>query len=355
MTYSLHLSVDLCHLTEESRQLARMSDLGTVHRAKPPSSSVRRDKPRRGSIAFELKVPDDLAGKHAEYGTSVFAAGRGGLELVRTQLAQAGIEREELDQLTTANVSIEQAAATYVFKFTGKKQTTAFISAMHHHALLLGLPIKYDRQANTVSYNGVVTQATSEAFDVVLTVLRQPDRGMVRIEVSLDSHYLQTHGWTSLESWRSAYAEGRYAAIFNQAVRGLFQLDSSSLPYGEPGREVLDKLPPTTEGLLREYFDGRDPLWYGRHAVASSEAKRKRLVKGYRDVILGITGIDIVFPWQQFRWMAPAFLKSKLIYPGDLEPTGSQISVCFFGANWPQLLATLRKKYRAVLLTRTSR
>lgn len=355
MTYSLHLSVDLNRLTEESRHLAKIFNLGTVHRAKPPSLSIRRDKPQRGSIAFGLKVPDGLAGKHAEYGTSVFAAGRGGLELVRTQLAQAGIEREELDQLTTADVSIGQAAATYIFKFMGKRQTMTFAAALHHHALLLGLAIKYDRQANTVTYKGSVTPDSPDALDVVLTVLRQPDRRMIRIAVALDSNYLVAHGWTSLESWRSAYAEARYAAIFNKNVRCLFQLDSPSLPFAEPSREVLEKLTPITEGLLREYFAGRDPLWYARHAVANSEAKRKRLVKGYRDVILGITGIDIVFPWQQFRWMAPAFLKSKLIYPGDLVPTGSQVSVSFCGATWPQLLATLRKKYRAVLLTHTSR
>ncbi len=344
MTYSLHLSIDMRRLTEESRHLAKRYGMGSTRRPKLLPSPAPSGK-NRGALAFELQVPDDLSGKHAEYGTSLFAAGRAGLELVRTHLAKAGIGREELDQLTTADVSIERAAATYIFKFVGRTQTTSFIAAMHHHALLLGLTIKYDHQANAVAYQGLVTRGTSEAVDVVLTVLRQPDNQMVRIEVALDCDYLLTHGWTSLDSWRSAYAEDRYAAIFNQTVRGLFQLDSPALPYREPSREVLDKLPPTTEGLLREYLNGQDPMWYRRHAVANSDAKRKRLVKGYRDTIISITGIDIAFPWQQFRWTHPTLLRNKLMYPGDFQPSAQQKLSCFCDTAWPGLLATLRRKY----------
>ncbi len=349
MTYSLHLSIDMRRLTEESRHLAKRYGMGSAVRPKLHFMPHARGK-QCVALAFELQVPDDLTGKHAEYGTSLFAAGRAGLELARTHLSKAGISREELDQLSTPDVSIERAAATYIFKFVGKAQTTSFITAMHHHALLLGLAIKYDHQANTVSYQGLVTQDTSEAVDVVLTVLRQPDNQMVRIEVALDCDYLLTHGWTSLDSWRSAYAEDRYAAIFKQLVRGLFQLDSPALPYGEPGRDVLDKLPPTTEGLLREYLNGRDPMWYGPHAVANSEAKRKRLVKRYRDTIISITGIDIAVPWQDFRWVEPAFLQSKLTYPGDFQPSTQQKLSCFYDTAWTGLLATLRRKYELALM-----
>lgn len=351
MPYSLHLSVDARRLTEASRHLVKRYGMGSSA-VRPKLQSMQHAQGRqRGALAFELQVPDDLTGKQAEYGTSLFAAGRAGLELVRTHLAKAGVGREELDQLTTADVSIERAAATYIFNFVGRTQTTSFIAAMHHHALLLGLTIKYDHQANTVSYQGLVTQDMSEAVDVVLTVLRQPDNQMVRIGVALDYAYLLANGWTSLDSWRSANAEDRYAAIFNQTVRGLFQLDSPALPYGEPGRDMLDKLPPTTEGLLREYLAGRDPMWYGRHAVANSEAKKKRLVKRYRDTIISITGIDIAIPWQQFRWAAPAFLHSKLTYPGDLKPADYQVTACFCSATWPRLLQSLRKNYELALLS----
>lgn len=353
MTYCIRLSIDTRSLTEESRRLAKRCGMGS--RLQPALHSLRRQGGgQRGALSFELQVPDDLTGKHAEYGTSILAAGRAGLELVRTHLAKAGIDREELDQLTTADVSIERAAATYVFKFAGKAQTTTFIAAMHHHARLLGLTIKYDLEANTVSYHGVVTGESFKALDVVLTVLRQPDKQMVRIEVALESGYLLAHGWASLDSWRNAYAEDRYAAIFNQTVRGLFQLDSPSLPYGEPARDVLDKLTPTTEGLLRVYLNGRDPMWYGRHAVANSEAKRKRLVKGYRDVIIDITGIDITVPWREFRWTAPALLKGKLTYPGDLEPAVPDEAAYFCRATWPRLVKRLQKKYELALLSQNA-
>ena len=350
MTYSLQLFVDLSRLTEESRQLAKRYGMGSALRPKW-QSLLRRQGPQRGALAFELQVPDNLTGKHAEYGTSIFAAGRAGLELVRIHLAKAGINRGELDQLTTADVSIEQATATYIFKFDGKTQTTTFMAAMHHHALLLGLTIRYDRPANTVSYAGALTRAASDTSEVVLTVLRHPPSQMIRIEVALDSDFLLGHGWSSLGSWRSACAQDRYAAIFNQTVRGLFQLDTPALPYGEPGRDVLEKLQPITEALLREYLKGLDPMLYGRHSVVNSEARTKRLVKGYRDTILSLTGIDIHVPWQQFRWASPALLKSKLIYPGDLEPVGANALAFFCRASWPQLLANLRKKYRTALLT----
>jgi len=328
--------------------------MGSALRPKLHSMPNAQGK-KRGALTFQLQVPDDLSGKHAEYGTSVFAAGRAGLELARTHLAKSGIDRQELEQLTTADVSIERAAATYIFKFVGKAQTTTFIAAMHRRALLLGLNVKYDPQANTVSYQGMVRQDnTSELIDVVLTVLRQPDNQMVRLEVALCCDYLLAHGWTSLDSWRSAYAEDRYVAIFNQTARGLFQLDSPTMPYSEPSRDVLDKLPPTTEGLLREYLNGRDPMWYGRHSVANSEAKRKRLVKRYRDAIISITGIDIAVPWREFRWTTPAQLQSALTYPGDLELEGSQIATCFCSATWPRLMLSLRKRYEFALLSQNT-
>ncbi|MDP2367960.1 hypothetical protein [Rhodoferax sp.] len=343
MTYCIRLSVDLSSLATESRSLAQSQVLNRACRLTRPQPFSGHAAPDVTALPMELRVPDDVSGKHAEYGTSIYAAGRAGLELARVELAEAGIGRKELDQLTTADVSIERAAATYIFKFTSPAQTATFQAAMHHHALLLGLTFKYDRQENTVSYRGVISQDSSE---VVLTVLRQPANRMIRVEAELDCEYLRARDWTALESWRTAYAENRYAAIFNQTVRELFQLDSPSLPYSEPGRDVLDKLTPTTEGLLREYFDGRDPMWYGRHAVANSEAKRKRLVKGYRNVVIGITGIDIAVPWQQFRWTAPTLLKSKLNYPGDFQPVDSQIAASFCEANWPQLLGTLGRRYQ---------
>lgn len=71
----------------------------------------------------------------------------------------------------------------------------------------------------------------------------------------MQGHYLRERGWDALESWREAYAEGRYEAIFNELVRGPFKLDVM-LRHKAPRKEALKNLTATECAIVQDYLAG---------------------------------------------------------------------------------------------------
>lgn len=312
----------------------------------------------RTNISVDLNVPGAVSSNHVEYGASVFAAGRIGLELVRSALARAGIARDELKKLDTTHVSIHKATIPYVFNFASRTDTAAFTAALNHLALLLGLGIKHYPASNIVEYRGLPAKGsaattvsnecrpTDKQYEVTLSLLRQPDNKLVLIEVTLTAEYLKDRDWIALDSWRNAYAENRYALIFDETVRALFGLDAP-VHYNEPSRNVLDGMTQIQADVLRHYLDGKDPSSYGRFVMALGKGKKSRMVNDYRKVILGHTGIDIKIPWQTFKALRPSRLCNQLKYPGDFQPPDEQAHLYFCKASWHAHLAKLRQDFNS--------
>lgn len=351
MTHKTSISVDISHLSEGTRRrLPKQLDLPTRH------STARASKVcvgPRTSISLDLNVRDATGCKNVEYGASVFAAGRVGLELARIALARAGVARDEIDGLNTRHVSIQKATIPYVFTFTSRAETAIASAALNHLALRLGLTIRHCPNTNTVNYRGFLVKGSTSATaqdkpnsddsqtEASLILLRQPDRKLVLIEVPLQIEYLKKKDWVALDSWRTAYAENRYALIFDEIVRTLLRLDGP-VRYSEPSRDVLDKMSYIEEELLRHYMDGKDPITYGRFIMAIGQSKKNRLLNYYRKLQLNRTGIDLKIPWQSFRVIRPLRLSNQLKYPGDFIPPDGQANLYFCKTSWPYHLAELR-------------
>ena len=174
--------------------------------------------------------------------------------------------------------------------------------------------------------------------------LQNQARRIVRIEVYIQGHVLRRKGWSTLESWRHAYAEGRYAAIFEEMVRGVFKLNVK-LRHKAPRREVMDQMTPAGRAILDAYFGGTTAdalpsIKEGKTADARSKMKSK-----WRKLILRKAQIDIAIPWvlhQKLHWLG---LNRALQYPGDYEPDTSDASSCFCKASWTAWLEHLKKLF----------
>lgn len=168
---------------------------------------------------------------------------------------------------------------------------------------------------------------------------------LVRLEVTLEENYLRSRGWESLDSWRNAYAEKRYAAIFNETVRKLFRLDEDKPCFNEPEPETYACLNPFEDEMVQGYIADKDLMTLLRHKVAMSDARKKKELNNLRKSILDKSGIDIKIPWRDHQHLRSNVLTQKLKYPGDFQPDEERVQLSFCQQNWPQLLNKLRQAY----------
>ena len=354
MPYTTRISIDISFLPPEVRKLMP-SHLDLTTQA-PKFEFSGEDRVPPSNITVKANVPAERFGNNLEYGASVFAAGRYALELARIALASAGSSKASLDLLTTAHVSIQRATVPYVFEFFNKRQAEAVIAALSQHVRLLGLTIRPPICSDTVEYSGSLVGsndglpntdafADARANDVSMTLLRQPFRSMIRIEVALNKPFLAAKGWQALESWRNAYAENRYKEIFDERVRGLLRLDTSDLTYAEPSKEFTARLDCRQQIMLRHYLSGNDPEDHCTLVPAKLHGKKARLMNEFRNTILAWTGADIKIPWRTLRVSRPILLSDRLKYPGDWLPSEQDHRSRFCKANWLQILKSLRDQY----------
>lgn len=307
-------------------------------------------------ITADLNVPHTLVGHRFEYGTSVFASGRAALELARIELARSGIPKEELDKLSTAHVSLQKVTVTYLLRFASQAEISSFLAEMGRFAKLLGLNIERNHFANTIEYrerrsgkqpdfdsaDGNPIQLSEE---FVLTAQHRPTGKLVRLEMTLEENYLRSRGWESLDSWRNAYAEKRYTAIFNETVRKLFRLDEDKPCFKEPVPETYACLNPFEDEMVQGYIADKDPMTLLRHKLVMSDARKKKELNNLRKSILDKSGLDIKIPWRDHQQLRPHVLTKKLKYPGDFQPDEERVQLSFCQQNWPQLLDKLRRAY----------
>lgn len=357
MSNRIRISIDISHLPDDARRLAP-DHIGSTAGQPNALLPAARLRGLRCAVTVDLNVHEFLVGDHAEYGTSVFAAGRAALEFARAELARMGLRKDKLDQLSTAHVAIQKATVAYLFKFSRQAEASAFSMAMTQRARAVGLNIQHDDARHAIEYRGTYADpqsvgATSGQFphDVVLAKTSFPRQGLVRLDLELGSDFLSGRGWNVLDCWRNAYAEGRYLAIFNENVRGLFRLDT---PYRipTPSETLIERLSTGARLMLRDYLEGRDPNACGRFPPGGKgKSANKRELKIVSEEILAVLGIDIMIPWKEFRDRPHALLALKLGYPGDFQ--GAHRPFC--KANWPKLLAAMREIYEAAVATTAQR
>ena len=183
---------------------------------------------------------------------------------------------------------------------------------------------------------------------------------IIRIEVEMQGHYLRQRGWDALESWRHAYAEGRYETIIRELVRSLFHLETVRkgvirpgviLRHKAPRKEAMESLTDTERTIVLDYLAGTpvDELPAIRTAKAPDTAKNK-----WKTSILKKLRIDISISWTDHQALKHAELNRLVRYPGDYHPDAVTVECCFCKENWPKLLECLKVLCRNAVARQSS-
>ncbi len=312
-------------------------------------------KPRfvQSHIVASLNLPNALTGHNCEHGTSIFAAGEAGLELLKHRMVCDGVPGAAVDMLTTHHVSLHGATITYLVRCAKEEQAHVNVLKMKAALRILGYKPTGSDSTNETFYvhrNGYViavyhkTDFSHCIFpnEELAETLKARARCIIRIEVYMQGHYLRERGWDALESWREAYAEGRYEAIFNELVRGLFKLDVM-LRHKAPRKEALKNLTATECAIVQDYLagtpvDALPAIKEGATADARSKIKSK-----WKKIIRDKLRIDITIPWEKHQKLHHADMDRLVRYPGDYHPDAVTVAECFCEKNWPKLRKRLKK------------
>ncbi|TYQ14096.1 UNVERIFIED_ORG: hypothetical protein JN05_03501 [Zoogloea ramigera] len=307
---------------------------------------------RATAVAAQVVIPQALSLSDFTMGTSVFAAGQVGLELVRIALATAGLPKAAIDEITLDHVTITAATVTYMLPCVGRSSPSQLKKLIHQHAMLIGLGGQSRMGEFHYSHakNAAENQVGSYPRGSAISVDSRLVEGYVLIDVILSEPYLKTQGWDSVASWKDAYDENRYGRVFDKVVRGILQLDGPRCVYPGPSQQIMDQLGLRNEHILRDYMRGKDSATFSSFAFVRTniDASRKKSWTDARKVILAQTGIDINKKWTEYQWHFPDSLAAQLKYPGDYSPEVKAVSTCFCSDAWPALLARLSQEYNAV-------
>jgi hypothetical protein len=307
-------------------------------------------------IDAELHLPNATVGHNVLHGTSVFAAGLTALELQRIAMAKSGLPRAELDLLSESDVNFLGVTITYLIPCGSLDGAIKLIENVLITAQVLGLKLRFYESTNKtvklfcrdyaiVFYNKTDMSHCKWQEGAPEDLLLEAADEMVRVEVKLGQNYLAQQNWATLESWRNAYAEGRYERIFNETVQKTLRLDNQ-LRHKAPREEVFFKLTPTEAALLRDYLAGGDPRRF------SSVQSSKNPVNRYSELrrqILEIAKVDVNIPWVNHIELRCFELDELLVYPGDYHPSPELAPWCFCKDNFPNILAQLRQVYENTL------
>lgn len=362
MTKTISVLVDLKHLSVEAAALVPEFGGGDTSAIYWRPGSILKTlwtikEGRRFAIAVSawVTLPRALSMSDFAIGTSVFAAGQVGLEVVRIALAHAGLPKSDLDEISIDHVSITGATVTYMLPCVGRNTPVRLKKLIHQRALLIGLRVnswigqfqyRIDQEAEASA------ASTREIFELGGTEVSADPRlldDFVLVDVVLDERYVKRLGWESLASWRNAYEEKRYKRIFDRVVRGMFRLDGYKREHPEPSQHVIDQLGLRNQQILREYMQGKDSATFDSFSFVRSDMDSSR-TKSWRDAqktILAQTGVNINKKWKEYQWHYPDALAAQLVYPGDHSPDIEDIPTRFCYENWPALLASLRLEYGA--------
>jgi len=349
MTKFVRVQIDLAHLAAGSRRRALV--LGNDKAQIPLQAGVKIELTHGAtgqsnmlnSLTVAITLPDAVLEPSVSLGTSVFAAGQIALQMGKKWLLRVGLSKKELDQVGVANVVLKTAVITYLMPVSSTSRIQPLMRGIHQHATLLGLETTPQPKLNRTTYRAGSGDSADTLAGAVLVLDWRAVQCHVCMHVSLDSSYLERHGWKALESWRAAYQHSRYKLIFDNVVRGMLRLDVEAPANPEPRAERYDHLGISNAALLGEHIAGRDALSYGGFPMCAS-SKEKSDAKAWNAArlrILTITGVDIRKPWSSYRVFRPRLLMKALIYPGDYSPPNVEVPLRFCEANWPDLLERL--------------
>ncbi|MDN2677664.1 hypothetical protein [Janthinobacterium sp. SUN033] len=311
------------------------------------------------SIDADLNIPNAITGHNVEHGTSVFAAGVASLELLRIWLAECGLPRNQLDLLTTDDITLNGVTLTFLVPCPSKDAAQALMNAINVTSKVLNsgstswessnITVKIPERGFTLgAYIKTELKHCKWADDAPASAMVERTAYIVRIEAKLGLPFLRERNLLKLENWRHAYIDGIYEQIFGETVVKSMRLDGKSLRHKAPREEVYSKLTLTEAHVLRGYIEGRQPRQCKSVVESKNPAKR---FSELRLRLLDVAQIDIGIPWPEHVKLRCFELTGQLRYPGDYHPSMEHAPWCFCKDNWPALRETLRVAYEAAVTT----
>jgi hypothetical protein len=312
------------------------------------------DRPNflQSQVVADLNIPNALTGHNCEHGTSVFAAGVAALELLKHWMVREGVPRNEVDKLSSRDVTLHGATVTFLLDCETEDQARRNVKAMKEALLLLGhKPTGHDSTNETFyvkrkGYVVTVYHKTNFAHcrfppGADAEALMARARCLIRIEVYMQGNFLRDKGWDQLESWRGAYGDGRYKTIFDNLVRNLFRFDVV-LRQRAPRADVMQPLTPTCRAIVEAYLAGTpvDDLPSIRDSTTADA--HSKIKSKWRARILKKLSIDITIPWKQHQQLRHNFLNKLVEYPGDYHPCVEAAQHIFCEESWPALLQRIK-------------
>ncbi len=390
MTDSSKLCLDLRSMPDEARRQVEVHHAQTKNKrnqnvGKPYTKEIQVTSPMSGTgMTFEtywdgtgkeflqsqivaaMNLPNALTGHNCEHGTSVFAAGVSGFYLFKHWMARDGVPGSALEMLTTHHVALHGATVTFLLRAETEEKTRTILLQMKAAARILGLSPTGEDSTNETFYircNGfLVTVYHKTNFshcdfpnEELAETLKARARCIIRIEVYMQGHFLRKRGWDALESWRNAYPEGRYEAIFGEMVRGLFKLEKVKQGVIKPGvilrnkaprQEAMQRLTDTECAIVQAYLAGTPADELPSIKECATADARSKIKSRWRKSVLEKLRIDITIPWKQHQELRHADLDRLLQYPGDYHPDATTAAHCFCEENWPKQRAHLKSLYR---------
>jgi hypothetical protein len=274
-------------------------------------------------------------------------------------MAESGVPGEELDKLTLGDIRLAGVTLSYPQECTSLADACNLVEAVRD----IGRALYGEKCTVLSSSNDTVyidrgdyeltiynkTDLSRCAFKegTPISALRALSPTIVRVEVKLGARFLQKRGLTSTESWRQAYAEGRYEQLFNELVRGTLRLDVH-LRCKIPRPEVFARLTALEAHILRGYLDGRDPR--AAKAVLTSARPSNRFYE-LRRSLMDKAQVDIDIPWALHKKLRSAELTGRLVYRGDFDSAPKNIGWAFTRSSWDTLRGTMYELYGQALAT----
>jgi hypothetical protein len=311
----------------------------------------------QSQIAADMNIPNAITGHNCEHGTSVFAAGVAGLELLKYWMVRDGVPSSAVDMLSTHDATFNGATVTYLLDCKTEGLARRNLQFLNAAARILDRKVTGNDSTNQTFYirrNGymvVVYYKTDFSHcvfpnDEVAEALKGRARCIIRIEVRMQGHFLRARGWDELESWRHAYSEGRYEAIFGALVRGLFKLDVV-LRHKAPRAEAMDRLTATGRAIVEAYLAGTSADALPSIKAGGTADARSKIKSKWRAAILKALRIDITIPWKHHQELHHADVDRRLQYPGDHHPSAPAAAHCFWEKSWSTQLGRLKTHYQS--------
>lgn len=319
----------------------------------------------QSQVVASLNIPNAIYGHNCEHGTSVFAAGVAGLQLLKLWMVRDGVPGKALDLLTTDHISLHGATVTFLLQAKSELDARAAVLKLKDAARILGLNPTGNDSTNESLYverggYGLLVYHKTDFSHCVFPdeeageTAKARARRLVRIEVNLRGQLLRERGWDYLESWRDAYAQGRYEAIFNEMVRGLFKLDLI-LRHKAPRKEVMHKLTPTESAIVLGYLEGTPVDELPSICDGKTDLARQKLKSKWKKILRKSLRIDITIPWADHQALRHADVDRLLRYPGDYQPGPDTASYSFCAESWPSRLASMKSALKTEMLRQQAR